>query len=288
LSWTGSKKKLTDQPHSQLKSLVDPHDSLPIQRQCELLGLPRSSFYYQPASETLENLLYMRLMDQQYLDTPFFGVGQFTDWLRLKGHEVNPKRVRRLLRLMGLRAVCPGPHTSKPGKGEDHKVYPYLLNDVIISQVGQVYGTDITYIPLDGGFLYLTAFIDWFSRYILSWELSNSLDTSFCLVALDQACAVRRPALINTDQGAQYTSLAFSERVVGQGIALSMDGKRRAIDNVFTERFWRSLKYEEVYLKSYEDGHQAYEQISRYIQWYNQQRPHSSLGGKTPQSVFES
>lgn len=229
----------------------------------------------------------MRLLDEQYLKTPFFGVGQFTDWLRQQGYEVNPKRVRRLLRLMGLSAVCPGPHTSKPGKGEGHTIYPYLLRDLVINQVGQVYGTDITYIPLNGGFLYLTAFIDWFSRYILAWELSNSLDTSFCLMAFEQACAIRKPQIINTDQGAQYTSLVFTERVISSGIALSMDGKGRAIDNVFTERFWRTLKYEEVYLRSYENGQDAYRQLARYIRWYNEERSHSSLGGLTPRAVFE-
>lgn len=229
----------------------------------------------------------MRLLDEQYLKTPFFGVGQFTDWLRQQGYEVNPKRVRRLLRLMGLSAVCPGPHTSKPGKGKGHKIYPYLLTDLVINQVGQVYGTDITYIPLNGGFLYLTAFIDWFSRYILAWELSNSLDTSFCLMAFEQACAIRKPQIINTDQGAQYTSLVFTERVISSGIALSMDGKGRAIDNVFTERFWRTLKYEEVYLRSYENGQDAYRQLARYIRWYNEERSHSSLGGLTPRAVFE-
>lgn len=229
----------------------------------------------------------MRLLDEQYLKTPFFGVGQFTDWLRQQGYEVNPKRVRRLLRLMGLSAVCPGPHTSKPGKGKGHTIYPYLLRDLVINQVGQVYGTDITYIPLNGGFLYLTAFIDWFSRYILAWELSNSLDTSFCLMAFEQACAIRKPQIINTDQGSQYTSLVFTERVLSSGIALSMDGKGRAIDNVFTERFWRTLKYEEVYLRSYENGQDAYQQLARYIRWYNEERSHSSLGGLTPRAVFE-
>jgi putative transposase len=195
------------------------------------------------------------------LKTPFFGVGQFTDWLRQQGYEVNPKRVRRLLRLMGLNAVCPGPHTSKPGKGEGHKIYPYLLRDLVINQVGQVYGTDITYIPLNGGFLYLTAFIDWFSRYILAWELSNSLDTTFCLMAFEQACAIRKPQIINTDQGAQYTSLVFTQRVVSSGIALSMDGKvgrpmppshrqrvhRAVLANAQVRTGWISMVYARVW-----------------------------------------
>ena len=229
----------------------------------------------------------MNLIDKQYLDTPHYGVIQFTYWLQHIGHQVNVKRVRRLLRLMGLSAICPGPHTSKPGKGDEHKVYPYLLRNLKINEVGHVYGTDITYIPLRGGFLYLTAFIDWFSRYVLSWELSNSLDTSFCLSALQQACVIRKPQIINTDQGAQYTSLAFRQGVIGQGIELSMDGKGRAIDNVFTERLWRSLKYEEVYVKSYSNGLDAWLNLDEYLKYYNEKRPHSALGGKTPKQVFE-
>lgn len=225
-------------------------------------------------------------MDRQYLDTPFYGVGQFTSWLRQQGHGVNEKRVRRLLRLMGLDAVCPGPHTSKPGKGDGHQVFPYLLKGLEINTVGQVFGTDITYIPMPRGFLYLTAFIDWYSRYVVSWELSNSLSSAFCLSCLGNACEVMVPGIINTDQGGQYTSVEFSKAVLDMGIKLSMDGKGRAIDNVFTERFWRSLKYEEVYLRAYADGKEAWQGIKRYIEFYNHERPHSKLGGKTPAEVF--
>ena len=225
-------------------------------------------------------------MDRQYLDTPFYGVGQFTSWLRNQGHGVNEKRVRRLLRLMGLDAVCPGPHTSKPGKGDGHQVFPYLLKGLEINTVGQVFGTDITYIPMPRGFLYLTAFIDWYSRYVVSWELSNSLSSAFCLSCLGNACEVMVPGIINTDQGGQYTSVEFSKAVLDMGIKLSMDGKGRAIDNVFTERFWRSLKYEEVYLHAYADGKEAWQGIKRYIEFYNHERPHSKLGGKTPAEVF--
>jgi putative transposase len=263
---------------------ADPKISLG--RQCELLGVSRSSFYYEPIGESAENLALMELIDKQYIATPFYGVGQFTYFLRDKGNDVNPKRVRRLLRLMDLSAICPGPHTSKPGKGEGHTVYPYLLKDLIINKVGQVYGTDITYIPVKGGFLYLTAFIDWYSRYVVSWELSNSLETSFCLDALETACAVKVPTIINTDQGAQYTSTLFTERVLGKTIRLSMDGRGRAIDNIFTERLWRSLKYEEVYLRAYENGQDAWQSIDKYIKFYNEQRPHSSLDGKKPKEVF--
>lgn len=251
------------------------------------MGLNRSTYYYEPIGESAYNLELMRLMDEQYLKTPFYGVGQFTLWLRREGHQVNEKRVRRLLRLLALTAICPGPHTSKPGKGEQHKIYPYLLKGLNISYSGQVYGTDITYIPVKGGFLYLVAFLDWFSRYVLSWQLSNSLDVSFCLEALQQACAIRKPQIINTDQGAQFTALAFSQQVVGQGIALSMDGKGRAIDNVFTERLWRTVKYEEVYIKSYENGQDTWRNLDKYFRFYNNERPHSMLNGKTPREVFE-
>ena len=268
--------------------MIEPASGMSITRQCELLGLSRSTYYYQPLTESTYNLQLMQLLDTQYLETPYFGVGQFTNWLALQGHRVNVKRVRRLLRLMGLHALCPGPHTSKPSKGADHRVYPYLLTDLAIERVGQVYGTDITYIPLKGGFLYLTAFLDWYSRYVVAWELSNSLDTSFCLQALEQAIALRKPEIINTDQGAQYTSIRFSSQVEKANIRLSMDGKGRAIDNVFTERFWRSLKYEEVYLKSYLSGKEAYQAIGHYIEFYNTARPHSVLDGKTPRQVFES
>jgi putative transposase len=257
-----------------------------ITRQCELLGLSRSTYYYEPIGESEYNLTLMRLIDEQYLHTPFYGVNQFTHHLRNEGHQVNPKRIRRLLRLLALSAICPGPHTSKPGKGEEHKVYPYLLRGLTINEVAQVYGTDITYIPLKGGFLYLTAFLDWYSRYVVSWELSNSLEVDFCLHALEQACEVRKPQIINTDQGAQYTSLAFTQKVVNQDINLSMDGKGRAIDNVFTERLWRSLKYEEVYIKSYQDGQDAWRNLDHYIRFYNERRPHDALNGKTPKEVF--
>jgi putative transposase len=266
--------------------LILPDPKISLGRQCELLGISRSGFYYEPIGESAENLALMALIDKQYIDTPFYGVGQFTYFLRDKGHEVNCKRVRRLLRLMALSAICPGPHTSKPSKGTGHTVYPYLLRGLIINKVGQVYGTDITYIPVKGGFLYLTAFIDWHSRYVVSWELSNSLETSFCLDAFDAACAVKMPTIINTDQGAQYTSTLFTERVLGKNIRLSMDGKGRAIDNIFTERLWRSLKYEEVYLRAYENGQDAWQSIDKYIKFYNECRPHSSLGGKKPKEVF--
>jgi len=263
------------------------HKELSIERQCELLGLARSSYYYTPCGESAYNLELMRMMDEQYLKTPFYGVEQMRYYLRNEGHAVNAKRVRRLLRLMGLQAVCPGPHTSKPGKGTEHQIFPYLLRGMTISEPGQVAGTDITYIPTRHGFLYLVAFIDWYSRYVLSWELSNTLSTDFCLTALEQVWPQLEVQIINTDQGAQFTSHAFVRAVLANNrTKLSMDGKGRAIDNVFTERLWRSLKYEEVYLKSYDDGAQAWQGIRQYLEFYNNQRPNTHLNGHTPADIF--
>lgn len=271
-----------------MRRLIDPSDELlSITRQCFLLGISRSSFYYTPKQETPENLLYMRLMDEEYLKRPFYGVGQMTYFLRNKGYQVNPKRIRRLLRLMGLRAVCPGPHTSKPGKGAEHKIFPYLLRRMRIDHVGQVVGVDITYIPMLNGYLYLVAFIDWYSRYVLAWELSNSLETSFCLDALDRIWEQLKVEIINTDQGSQFTGHAFTTAVTSKpNMKLSMDGKGRAIDNVFTERLWRSLKYEEVYTKNYQDGLEAWKNLDEYFIYYNMERPNKNLLGKTPHSVF--
>lgn len=270
-----------------LRLLIEPcNDVLPVSRQCTLLGLSKSTYYYTPVGESEENLYYMRLMDEQYLLTPYYGVGQMVYHLRNLGYEVNPKRVRRLLRLMGLRAICPGPQTSRPGKGEDHQVFPYLLNHIVINHPGQVVGTDITYIPMKGGFLYLVAYMDWYSRYVISWELSNSLETTFCIEALDRVHQELIPEIINTDQGSQFTCSRFVSAVQQKGSRLSMDGKGRAIDNVFTERFWRTLKYEEVYLREYCSGHDAWHSIDRYIRFYNQRRPSSVLGGVSPIQVF--
>ena len=273
---------------SSLRGLIDPGtDGLSLSRQCALLGLNRSSYYYTLVEESAFNLMLMRLMDEQYLKTPFYGVGQMTYFLRRQGHEVNPKRVRRLLRLMGLSAVCPGSHTSKPGKGEAHQVFPYLLGNLVIDRPGQVFGADITYIPLRHGFLYLVAFIDWYSRYVVSWELSNSLDAGFCIEALEAAHRTITPEIVNTDQGAQFTSIGFVQTVLGSGSKLSMDGKGRAIDNIFTERFWRSLKYEDVYLKSYEGGVETWQGIRDYMRFYNYERPCSALNGASPADVFQ-
>jgi len=269
-----------------LRQLVEPgHAQLSLRQQCQLLGLPRSSLYYsaQPVDE--EDLALMRLLDEQYLRTPFYGVRRMTQWLREEEWTVNQKRVRRLLRLMGLEAIYPRPRLSEASA--EHRKYPYLLKDVTIDRPGQVWSTDITFIPMNQGWLYLTAVLDWFSRYVLSWRLSNTLDSLFCLEALEEALTGHdRPEIFNSDQGVQFTCTAFTGRLEREGIAISMDGRGRALDNVFVERLWRTVKYEEVYLKGYRDGQEAHQGLSRYFPFYNQQRSHQSLDYLTPAAVY--
>jgi putative transposase len=257
---------------------------LSIVEQCELLGLGRSSFYYEPRGESELNLRLMRIIDEIYTDYPFYGSPRITDELRFRGYEVNRKRIMRLMELMGIVAVYPKPNLSKPDIS--HVKYPYLLKDLILRGPNHVWGTDITYIRMRHGFLYLTAFIDWFSRFVLSWKLSNSLDTYFCLEALEEALTLGTPEISNSDQGAQFTSTDFTDRLKNAGIRISMDGKGRALDNVFTERLWRSVKYEEVYLYDYETGEDTYRGIDRYFTFYNYRRRHSSLGRRTPAEVY--
>ena len=257
-----------------------------MRRQCELLGLNRSGLYYEPAVESSQNLRLMRLIDEQYLKTPFFGSRRMTAVLTRQGEEVNRKRVQRLMALMGLEAIHPGPRTTT--RNPDHKVYPYLLRDVVIERRDQVWSTDITYIPMSEGFMYLTAVIDWHSRFVLSWRLSNTLDGGFCLEALEAALALRggRPEIFNTDQGVQFTARSFTGRLEEAGIAVSMDGRGRALDNVFVERLWRSLKYEEVYLKSYREASELRTCLNSWFTFYNHERPHQSLAYRTPAEVY--
>jgi len=257
---------------------------LSLCRQCELLGLSRSSFYYEPATESEENLALMRLIDQQYTAQPVYGSRKMTAWLQAQGHPVNRKRVQRLMRLMGLEAVYPKPKLSAAGLG--HKVFPYLLRGVTIEQVDQVWSTDITYVPLAKGFLYLAAVIDWFSRYVLAWRLSNTLDGSFCLELLDDALGRGRPEVFNTDQGSQFTAAAFTGRLLAAGVKVSRDGKGRCLDNVFVERLWRTVKYEDVYLRCYETVPELTKGLQRYFPFYNEERPHQSLGYRTPAQVY--
>jgi putative transposase len=248
------------------------------------VGLARSTYYYEPVSESEENLLLMRFIDEQYLKTPFYGSPRMTVWLRQQGFAVNRKRVSRLMRLMGLGAIYPKPNLSKPALG--HRIYPYLLRNLPVTAVNQVWSTDITYIRLFHGFIYLVAVIDWFSRYVLSWEVSISMETSFCLSALDWALARARPEIFNTDQGSQFTSVDFTSRLEAASIRISMDGRGRALDNVFIERLWRSVKYEEVYLKDYQSVTEAITSLGRYFDFYNRERPHQSLGYRTPEAVW--
>jgi putative transposase len=262
------------------------HPQLSICRQCDLLGLARASYYYEAATESQENLKLMRLIDEQYTAQPVYGSRRMTVWLQGQGHLVNRKRVQRLMRLMGLEAIYPKPKLSLAGQG--HKVFPYLLRDVAIERVDQVWSTDITYVPLVSGFMYLAAVIDWYSRYVIAWRLSNTLDGSFCLEMLDEALALGRPEVFNTDQGVQFTAEAFTSRLQAAGVKVSMDGKGRCLDNVFVERLWRTVKYEDIYLKRYEVVPQLLAGLKGYFPFYNEERPHQSLGYQTPAAVYRS
>jgi putative transposase len=255
-----------------------------IERQCELLGVARSSYYYQPRAENEENLYLMRLLDEQYTRTPFYGTRKMTAWLQAQGYEVNRKRVRRLLRQMGLEAIYPKPRLSLPGLTQQH--YPYLLRGISITRCNQVWSCDITYIRLQRGFVYLMAVIDWFSRYVLSWEVSITLDTSFCLEALDRALKIATPEIFNSDQGVQFTSAEFTNRLKAADVRISWDGRGRALDNIFVERLWRSVKYEEVYLKEYQSVSDAERGLKAYFQFYNQDRLHQALDYQTPVHVY--
>ena len=260
--------------------MIEPtHDALSLRRQCELLGLARGSWYYEPAGETKQNLKLMRRIDELYLQRPYFGSRRVGDELK-----VNRKRVQRLMRLMGLEAIYPKPRTTL--RNADHKIYPYLLRNLEIIRPNQVWSTDITYIPMQSGFLYLTAVLDWFSRYVLAWRLSNSLDSTFCIEALEEALVGGQPEIFNTDQGVQFTSVAFTSCLASRGVAISMDGRGRALDNVFIERLWRTVKYEEVYLKDYDDAWQAETSLREYFEFYCHGRRHQALEKRTPAEVY--
>jgi len=252
---------------------------LSVARQCELVGLPRSTWYYEPIGETAENLALMRQIDELYLEFPYYGSRKMAVELG-----VNRKRVQRLMRLMGLEAIYPGRRTTRPATG--HKIYPYLLRNVEIVRPDQVWSTDITYIPLRQGFLYLVAIMDWFSRYVLSWRLSNTLDGGFCLEALEEALAAGQPEIFNSDQGSQFTATTFTGRLEAAGVAISMDGRGRWLDNVFVERLWRSVKYEEVYLKDYATGWEAEASLEDYFTRYCYRRRHQALDYRTPAEVY--
>jgi putative transposase len=255
-----------------------------VVRQCGLLELPRSTFYYQPVGEDAYNLALMRLIDEQFTKRPFYGVPRMTASLRAMGYGVNPKRVRRLMRVMGLEAIYPKPRLS--ANGPDHKVYPYLLKGVTVDRPDQAWASDITYVRLAHGFVYLTAIMDWYSRYVISWALSTTLDTGFCLEALQQALRVSKPGIFNTDQGPQFTSVEFTGLLEGAGIRVSRDGRGRVYDNIFVERLWRSVKYEEVYLHDYQTVPAARAQLADYFGFYNTERRHEALGYRTPHEVY--
>jgi len=260
------------------------HLSLSVVRQCKLLYISRSGLYYQPAGISEEDMTLMKLIDRQYLATPFYGARKIAAWLKSQGRQVNRKRVRRLMRLMGIKAIYRRPRTSTPAPG--HKIYPYLLGGMEITRTNQVWAADITYIPMARGFLYLVAIIDWHSRYVISWRLSNTLDAGFCVDALDEALRKGQPEIFNTDQGAQFTSEAFTGLLEQHGVRISMDGKGRYSDNLFIERLWRTVKYEEVYLKAYQDGRDARIGLGNYFRFYNAERLHQALGYLTPAEVF--
>jgi putative transposase len=260
------------------------HPAISVRRQCELLGINRSGLYYEPVGESEENLLMMRLLDEQYTRTPFYGSRKMTEWLATMGHAVNRKRVLRLMELLGLEAVYPRPKLSRPEDG--HRIYPYLLRGTTVERVNQVWSTDITYIRMAQGFLYLVAVMDWFSRFVLSWVLSLTMEVEFCVDALQRALRRGRPDIFNSDQGAQFTSEKFTRELAGRQIAISMDGRGRCMDNIFVERLWRSLKYEEVYLKDYASVTEARAGIGAYFQFYNHERLHQSLDYRTPAAIF--
>ena len=260
------------------------HRKISIERQCELIGLSRSSYYYQGKGENEYNLFLMRLIDEQYTRRPILGVRRMTDYLRRRGHLVNHKRVARLMRLMGLAAIYPRPKTSVSSK--EHRKYPYLLRGMRIDHSNQVWCSDVTYIRLHAGFVYLTAIMDWYSRYVLSWRLSNTLDTGFCLEALEEALGMNKPDIFNSDQGVQFTSNTFTSLLESNDVRISMDGMGRCFDNIMVERLWRSVKYEEVYLKDYQSLPEARRSISDYFTYYNLERPHQSHDYRTPFEVY--
>jgi putative transposase len=272
--------------NSSLQGLISASDAtLSLRKQCDLLGVNRSSYYYQPQGETEANLLLMAAIDRHHLAHPCWGYPRMTDALRADfGQAINHKRVHRLMRLMRIRSVLPAPDTSQPNK--THKIYPYLLNDLVINRPNQVWATDITYIPMAKGFMYLVAVMDWHSRFVLSWQLSSSMEVSFCLEALEEAWKFGQPQVFNSDQGAQFTSLPFTSSLLEKDIRISMDGKGRALDNRFVERLWWTLKYEHIFLHAYENGKSLYLGIKAFFHYYNYQRQHSSLDKRTPAAVF--
>jgi putative transposase len=270
------------------KQRIQPkHPKLSIQRQCELIELPRASYYREGSTgqETPKNLEIMKLIDAEYTKHPFYGTRQIRNYLRRQGYKINRKRVQRLMRKMGIQSIAPKPNTSKAHP--QHKVYPYLLKNFDVTRPDQVWCSDLTYIRLAGGFVYLTAVMDWHSRYVLSWELSVTMDHEFCVSALERALRCHgTPYIFNTDQGSQYTSLEFTKVLKDKDIKISMDGKGRAMDNIFIERLWRSVKYEEIYVNEFKSVAQLRKALKKYFDFYNHERPHQSFDAQTPAEVY--
>lgn len=269
--------------------MIEPsNQQISVSRQADLLNLPRSSYYRWTEGgkgETDDNLELMQLIDEEYTRRPFYGTRKMRDYLRRTGYRVNRKRIQRLMRQMGLRSVAPTPNTSKPSP--EHKVYPYLLREMDINRSNQVWCTDITYIRLRGGFVYLVAIMDWYSRKVLSWEVSTSMQGNFCVSALERALRLYpAPEIFNSDQGSQFTSKDFTDVLKDGGITISMDGKGRCMDNIFIERLWRSVKYEEIYLKEYETVEELRKSLAKYFHFYNQDRPHQTFGEATPVEIY--
>lgn len=269
--------------------MIEPsHKQLSIVRQCELLTLSRASYYRNTdwAGESEENLNFMTLIDEEYTRHPFYGSRKIRSYLRRLGHKVNRKRIQRLMRKMGIKSVAPSPNTSKPNL--EHKIYPYLLNGLEVNRANQVWCTDLTYIRMDGGFVYLVAVMDWYSRKVLSWEVSASMDESFCISALERALRLHpKPEIFNSDQGSQFTGKAFTGVLKDRGIRISMDGKGRCMDNIFIERLWRSVKYEEIYLNDYATTEELRKALRKYFHFYNTERPHQTFDEATPLEIYK-
>lgn len=283
---TGSKKNQVLTLEQRRNAIEPAHKKIPVYRQCELLGLSRSSLYYKPRGRTEYNEMLMKLIDKQYVETPFYGIDKMTEYLCCEGHRVNHKRVRRLMRQMGLEAVYPRRKRGLSISDRQHKIYPYLLRDVEITRSDQVWSADITYVRMYRGWLYLVAVMDWFSRYVLSWEVSTTLESEFCVTALERALGYGRPEVFNTDQGSQFTSDDFTKVLLGADIKISMDGKGRAFDNIFVERLWRTVKVEEVYLRDYQTVAEARYGLGRYFEFYNNRRFHQALDYRRPAEVY--
>jgi putative transposase len=276
-------KKLPDSVEYKRQWVVPGHSQLSIRRQCALLGLGRANWYYQPAAESTETLELMRQIDRQYTCTPFYGSRRMTVFLNAAGYPVNRKRVQRLMRQMGLVGVAPGPQTSRPQP--QHTVSPYLLRGLVSDRPNQAWCTAVTYRPMPRGFLFLVAILDWYSRYVVAWMVSNTQDTAFCLETLEQAFTHGCPAIFNSDQGCQFTSTVFTTRLEAAGVQASMDGRGRVFDNIFIERLWRTMKYEYWYLADHRDGLEVEHGLRTYFQFYNTERPHQALGYRTPEHV---